>query len=249
MRHREGVRLANRRINCTWSGRSTFSTSSKNTRPGRTQVNSACRAEIRTPWMGAVLKSPNRKISKSFNNYSGSGRGASRANDFVTKRRSGFGAGQKRMLPAARQNVGSNPQPPCQCRSHGLSLSKLSPAAAGAVRTFASIVEKGPRPPRRAFATFVKEETERTAIPAKEPTFAEGASRQHRCQRASRRDSPRPLRPGTDIALTILFPLKNLLRHTWSRRWFRMYRREFPLLADARTQSFHKAFPSPSGSS
>ena len=31
-----------------------------------------------------------------------------------------------------------------------------------------------------------------TAIPAKGPTFAEGASRQHRCQRASRRDPPRP---------------------------------------------------------
>ena len=30
------------------------------------------------------------------------------------------------------------------------------------------------------------------AIPAKGPTFAEGASRQHRCQRASRRDPPRP---------------------------------------------------------
>ena len=60
------------------------------------------------------------------------------------------------------------------------------------------------------------------AIPAKGPTFAEGASRQHRCQRASRRDPPRPLRPGADIALTILFPLKNLLRHTRSRRWFRI---------------------------
>ena len=31
-----------------------------------------------------------------------------------------------------------------------------------------------------------------SAIPAKGPTFAEGASRQHRCQRASRRDPPRP---------------------------------------------------------
>ena len=29
----------------------------------------------------------------------------------MTKRRSGFGTGQKRMLPAARQNVGLNPQP------------------------------------------------------------------------------------------------------------------------------------------
>ena len=95
----------------------------------------------------------------------------------------------------------------------------------------------------------VKPFVKRAAIPAKGPTFAEGVSRQHRCQRASRRDPPRPLRSGADIVLTILFPLKNLLRHTRSRRWFRMYRREFPPLSDARTQSFYKAFPSPSGSS
>ena len=49
---------------------------------------------------------------------------------------------------------------PCQRRSHGLSLSKLSPAAAEAVRTFASIVEKGAAT-AKAFATFVKERTER----------------------------------------------------------------------------------------
>ena len=43
-------------------------------------------------------------------------------------------------------------------------------------------------------------------------------------------------RPGADIALTILFPLKNLLRHTRSRRWLW----EFPPLA--RTQSVSQSF-------
>ena len=38
----------------------------------------------------------------------------------------------------------------------------------------------------------VKRSHSRSAIPAKGPTFAEGASRQHRCQRASRRDPPHP---------------------------------------------------------
>ena len=85
---------------------------------------------------------------------------------------------------------------------------------------------------------YVKSFVKRAAIPAKGPTFAEGASRQHRCQRASRRDPPSLLRPGADTALTILFPLKNLLRHTRSRRCFRTW--EFPPLA--RTQSVSQSF-------
>ena len=73
-------------------------------------------------------------------------------------------------------------------------------------------------------------------FPLRWPPLAEGASRQHRCRRASRRDPPGLLRLGADIALTILFPLKNLLRHTRSRRWLW----EFPLLA--RTQSVSQSF-------
>ena len=52
---------------------------------------------------------------------------------------------------------------PVSQSSNGLSLSKLSPVAAEAVRTFASIVEKGAATAMAfgAFATFVKEGTER----------------------------------------------------------------------------------------
>ena len=49
---------------------------------------------------------------------------------------------------------------PCQSRGYGLSLSALSPVTAEAVRTFASIVEKGAAT-AKAFAAFVKEGTKR----------------------------------------------------------------------------------------
>ena len=52
---------------------------------------------------------------------------------------------------------------PVSQSSNGLSLSKLSPVAAEAVRTFASIVEKGAATAKAfgAFATFVKEGVKR----------------------------------------------------------------------------------------
>ena len=52
---------------------------------------------------------------------------------------------------------------PVSQSSNGLSLSKLSPAAAEAVRTFVSIVEKGAATAKAfgAFATFVKEGAKR----------------------------------------------------------------------------------------
>ena len=104
---------------------------------------------------GVSLKSPNRKISKSFNNYSGSGRGASRANDFVTKRRSGFGqgaGGQKRRLPAARQNLCSN----TQHHSHASPAVTVYPFRSSLRRPprrcelSRPSSRRGPRPPRRS---------------------------------------------------------------------------------------------------
>ena len=80
----------------------------------------------------------------------------------MTKRRSGFGTGKKECSWRAAE-CWLEPTTPCQCRSHGLSLSKVSPAAAEAVRTFASIVGKGAGSAKAfgAFATFFKEGTER----------------------------------------------------------------------------------------
>ena len=103
-----------------------------------------------SPDRGAVLKLPNRKICKRFNNYSGSGRGDSRPNDFVTKRCSGFGTGQKRMLPAARQNVGFNPQPHASaavtvCPSR--SSPRWPPRRCELLRPSS---RRGPRQPRRS---------------------------------------------------------------------------------------------------
>ena len=59
-----------------------------------------------------------------------------------------------------------------------------------------------------------------TAIPAKVAVLC---GRRVEAASLPKGQPPRPtspLRPGTDIALTILFPLKNLLRHTRSRRCF-----------------------------
>ena len=111
---------------------------------------------------GAVLKLPNRKISKSFNNYSDSGRGASRANDFVTKRCSGFGTGQKRMLLATRQNVGSNPQPMPVSQSRFVPLEALPGSRRGGA-SFCVHRREGAATARTfgAFATFVKERAKR----------------------------------------------------------------------------------------
>ena len=64
----------------------------------------------------------------------------------MTKRRSGFGPrleDEKGNAPGRAAECWPTTSFPCQSRSHGLSLSKPSPVAAEAVRTFASIVEKG----------------------------------------------------------------------------------------------------------
>ena len=94
---------------------------------------------------------------------------------------------------------------PRRSRSHGLSRLEIQPVAAGAVRTFASIVEKGLQPPRRsgpafikegaeregpeAFADFEVEEAGRHAVPAVSGDEDERAAREDSKIRAARRAS------------------------------------------------------------